>query len=197
MSLIAREFKKRDIQVKSVFIMREPLARFQSMIQFYYKQQEMVPSRSEELRGMHAAIDSPETRIRGDYATAIQNLESVFGEDVYFAFYEELFTDESIRSLCEFLNIPFVPGNYTIETNHNKFKKSYSEEELAPFRERLAGQYAFVAGRFGEERVRGLGKPIRQIAAQITLGSGAFATLSEDAVTAQRSSWLTNSHRKV
>jgi hypothetical protein len=98
------------------------------------------------------ALNEPSVLERTRYDLTITNLRMVFPDErLFFGFYETLFCDASIRSLCEFLGLPFKPGDYKQQVNASAGQQrgSLSAELIEAGRSALAETYAFCRREFG------------------------------------------------
>ena len=152
LSFIKREFEKRGVEVAPIFIMRDPVDRLRSMASMLLTADKERASKERVLLGMRRLCRSPLDKTYSDYATTISNLEAVFGE-AYIGFYEDLFTEESLRSLCEFVGLDYIPGEFKTRHHWSEYSGDIGETERAYFRRAYAEQYQFVVARFGADRV--------------------------------------------
>jgi len=140
--LIRRQFPNARI----IFLMRNPVDRLWSHMRF-----------SEEfdtIEDLEERIDTIlQRRIyseRSNYKRTIQNLRQVFEpEQLHFAFYEDLFTDAAVASLCQFLEISNMPANFERKLNVSiklPLSPLIRPKAVAALRE----QYDFVQDQFGE-----------------------------------------------
>jgi hypothetical protein len=98
-----------------------------------------------------AALNNPAMVDRTRYEITIANLRTVFPPEVlFFGFYETLFCDASIRSLCEFLGVTFRPGNYGRYVNASAGQYiPLTTDQLDAGRSAFAETYAFCRREFG------------------------------------------------
>jgi len=87
---------------------------------------------------------------RADYARTMAALEAaVPAERILYAFYEELFTQDSLDRICAFLGIAPVPVESDKRVNLGR-STSLPPDIAALLEKGLAPQYAAVAARFGD-----------------------------------------------
>lgn len=94
-------------------------------------------------------VNSKKVTERGDYKSTVQNLDKVFNENqVFYGFYEEMFSSEFIDKLCLFLDIPFIDADY--KTRINDFKVNHSSDNIdyEYLRGLNSGLYEFCNDRF-------------------------------------------------
>jgi hypothetical protein len=130
-----------------VFLMRDPVQRIHSALNMRGPSVTAITN-EKFLR----ALSEPSILERTRYELTVSNLRVAFpGERLFFGFYETLFCDASIRSLCEFLGLPFKPGDYKQHVNASAVQQrgSLPAELIEAGRSALAETYAFCRREFG------------------------------------------------
>lgn len=136
-----------NIQLKLLFVMRDPVDRLWSQLRHL---QEINPD-SKIVNHWAKALQSPRVCARGDYEGTISDLEFVFPqEDLLYLFYEELFTEASLRRLCAFVGVDFRPGDTDTRQNRTGVELELPADASLAFQKTLARQYRFCSERFGE-----------------------------------------------
>ena len=131
---------------KVIYLMRDPVDRHYSMMRM---QEEKRERPGMAIRDFITGLDESFNSRTADYPTHIQALRSVFPEeDLFFGFYETLFTEAEVRRLCAFLDIPFRPANYDERVNTSSTKSALDESLIAQARERLAPVYDYCRKTF-------------------------------------------------
>jgi hypothetical protein len=152
---IKHNLKKMGFMVKVVFLMRDPVERCISASRMSLRNNGSQTSEEAEISHIKQNYQSENYQIRARYDNTIQNIEAVFdANEIHYAFYEELFTENSIKEICDYLEIPFIPPNF----NHNPNKSRTSnkipdalKQEIVEFYKPV---YDFVSARFGEKRIK-------------------------------------------
>lgn len=120
---IRDEFARRGVRVKVVFLMRDPVERCISAVKHVLRQPgESFTGRCHfagdgetVLRELYA---SPAFAMRGRYDQTLEHLEQVFApEDIGLFFYETLFQEATVKQLCDFLGLPFLPADSDFKVN--------------------------------------------------------------------------------
>jgi len=149
---IKREFNQRGVSVKVVFLMREPVSRLESAIKMGLKRAQKL--RDSDVvsmsRRMHNGLNSTQDLLRSDYSYTCQQIDEVFSsKDVFYGFYETLFSEKEIKRLSEFLNMHHheLDGSKVFNSAAKHFK--YPLEEVEEFKQRTQDRYQFVLERFG------------------------------------------------
>jgi len=132
--------------IKVIFLMRDPVQRIYSPLR---KREALSKQKANE--AFLAALSNPAMVDRTLYDVTIANLRNVFpAEFLFFGFYETLFCDASIRSLCEFLGLTFRPGNYGLHVNASTGQYvPLSADQIEAGRSAFAETYAFCRREFG------------------------------------------------
>jgi hypothetical protein len=108
------------------------------------------PNVEAEILGMNYM--KPRFAIRTRYDLTIANLEAVFPrEDIFYAFYEELFSDSAVARLCEFLDLPFREANYAEVVNGAKVKSEIPRPLRMEIRTYYQQVYDSVGSKFGQD----------------------------------------------
>lgn len=92
--------------------------------------------------------------MRTRYECIIPELEAVFpAEDIHYDFYEKFISQESVRSLCDFLGITFVPPDISHRVNVSFSETRPTPEAIRQVRLYYDETYAYCAARFGEDLI--------------------------------------------
>lgn len=148
---IKRELSERGIEVKVVFVMRDPVDRCISASRMGRRN---AAERGESLGPTDKAIMVQQAcardyEIRTRYESTIRNLEKVFTQsEIFYGFYESFFCAESIRRLTSFLDIPFVEPDFTRRLNVSSGDPLDASGRLAIY-QHYRETYDYVASRFG------------------------------------------------
>jgi len=135
-----RHIRSLFANIRVIFFMRDPVHRIVSAMQQTTNQ------------ALLAVLRNPIMVERTRYDVTINNLRAVFPpECLFFGFYETLFCDASIRSLCEFLGLPFKPGEYGQIINAGvRQPVSLTSDQIDAGRSVFADTYAFCRREFGD-----------------------------------------------
>lgn len=140
-----------------IFVMRDPVARMWSQIRMWASVQPDAPP-----SGSPGLLRLCRTRLheldqlgilpnlgRADYRRTITALEkAVPAERVHYAFYEDLFSQDGVDGICDFLGIDRCPADRGRRVNQGVAVPIPAEDE-ALLRRIFAPQYSFVRSRFG------------------------------------------------
>lgn len=149
---INNNFRKRGIQVKVVFLMRDPIERIRSSYKMYCR---------EKRESSGPPVDCAMYMRRRDvfartaYELTIQELEKSFDESqLFYGFYEELFRgDAMLRDMVKFLGIPWRPANFDKVVNGGGGVPAQSDVDFSEVFERFAPTYQYIKNRFGVDRI--------------------------------------------
>ena len=126
------QFEDRDFKVKIIFVLRDPFDRIWSQIRMRRKRvllhNPQVKFEETEQEALLSSYKDRGLRVRTRYEKTIGNLESVFSkEDIFYAFYERLFTGSCMQRLEKFLDISQLDADF--EHNPNLSPKN---QEIDP-----------------------------------------------------------------
>jgi len=152
-----RSLLEPHFNVKIVFLMRDPVERTRSATRMLLR-----PDHNEV--GQHMGWTEEEyfaryfdkTRFleQSLYHNTILALEQAFEpEDIFYGFFEEMFTEEFTRQISDFLSIPWHEPDFEKVVNRTSKGKEFNPELAARARETYDPAYAFCAERFGEDRI--------------------------------------------
>lgn len=152
--LLKDGLKQYDIDIVPVYIMRDPIERAWSA---WYMLHQVANARrhnhtdilSFDMPGAAAVLTH--NYLQCKYKETVQALDSVFSKPLYF-FYEEFFNQESLDTICNALDIPTAPGNFTERVNASKYiSNAIPEEFINTFciTDKNLSAIEFLKGRFG------------------------------------------------
>ncbi|MCA0045257.1 sulfotransferase family protein [Celeribacter litoreus] len=129
---------------KFIYIMRDPIDRTRSQLKMLYKKR---PAEQSE----QSYVDFVDGFVNGDahqgivartrYAQVLKKFEAAIPEEQRLVlFYEELFSDEGVGKICDFLGIPFMRGDYGTRVHGGLTPRA--DEADARLVEALAGRLA-------------------------------------------------------
>lgn len=151
------DLKARDLDMKIVFSMRDPVARCISAAQMNRRKgtdTEGVPLTGDLDSAVKVYARSPEARLRADYRRTIETIRSVLPEDkIFFGFYETLFTEPEIARLSDFVGVVTRFDMAGARVNSHAKTETVCDETRAELREILRDTYEFCAAAFPVTRV--------------------------------------------
>ena len=149
---IRRQFLSRDIVVKVVFLMREPVTRLESAIKMNLRRKKALKSagNQEVAAKMKSLIGSEFNISRSDYATTCGNIDNAFPEsEIFYGFHETLFSQSEVERLGEFLNLPADLFDISQVVNRTVKRFNYPAADVAALKKCVQDRYDYVSGRFG------------------------------------------------
>ena len=145
---IKKNFLSQDIQLKIVFLMRNPVERYYSALRMF-EQKQLISSATQSFL---AELDNPQHIERTRYDLTIESLLSVFGKDeIYFGFYETMFNSGTIENLCHFLDLAYIPAKFDEKVNASSSTRSLSPHEIAQALNRFSVTYEYCQEFFGNK----------------------------------------------
>ena len=152
LAMVRAGFASRGVRPVAVFLLRDPVERIWSA------------ARMDIRRLGDQANEDPETRVsrmylrpmyadRTRYDLTMDALEEAFPrEDVFYGFYERLFTSETLAPLCDFLGIDFHEPDVSRQVNVSPKSEgaSLAQDIRRTIAQHFAPAYAAVQRRFPE-----------------------------------------------
>ena len=150
----------KGFNVKVIFLMRDPIERCWSQLRMNRRKQlEEDPTASlpNEKESLEKLALSRGCEIRTRYDVTIKNLESVFDqENIFYAFYENLFERKTIDKLKSFLDIAEFSADTNYKTNVSKKSESLirlNESTASTIFNHYKAVYEYCDNRFGIEGI--------------------------------------------
>lgn len=133
--------------VRLIFIMRDPVERFYSHIR--YVSGKRPPQAYWQKIETH--FDDPGFVGRSSYQNTIMAMESVFGDNkILYLFYETMFSDETVRAICDFAGLKYVPANVGKVVRPSAPRQELPPELERRLRDKFQPTYAYCRDRFGD-----------------------------------------------
>jgi len=147
------EVEFNGFRIKVVFLMRDPVERIWSAVRMerrifgnHIGDINTLPPELEQVAKKYA---QPKTEIRTRYDWTIRTIEQVFApKDIFYGFYEEMFTPGELEPLCAFLGVPCRPEEIDIHVNITKRTQEMAPDLRARIQAHYAPVYDFCARRF-------------------------------------------------
>ena len=163
---IRASFAQRGVRAVAAFLMRDPVERIWSQVRMQKRRRpENNPGTAEELVAQRYADPSYADRTR--YETTLRNLDTAFGDEVFHAFYEELFAPATAASeiarLSTFLRVDDRPPDLSAEFNVSPRSAELPEATVRAVAEHFRPTYEAVASRFPDRDLPSLWPSARLI----------------------------------
>jgi hypothetical protein len=141
-------------ELKIIFVMRDPVFRLWSAVKMdIYQQKGNLETITDEMKHnlLMKALEDPYHNRRSDYLNTIRNIEKVFpNTSICYLFYEELFTQECMRKLEEFLHIKIKGADFSSKINTTP-KVQINESHYDTVKAQLIKQYNFIKNHFPKQ----------------------------------------------
>ncbi|NYG56866.1 sulfotransferase [Nocardioides perillae] len=151
---IRTQFERRRVRVAPVFLMRDPVERIHSTLRMMERVgTDFFTGSPEQALLEHHRRANLEKRTR--YDRTIASLEHAFRPDeVFYGFYEELFSTSEVRRLCDFLAVPFHEPALDKRSNAApQPAEDLPEQTVQAVATHYRPVYEFMADRFGRDKV--------------------------------------------
>ncbi|MCC2099456.1 MAG: hypothetical protein KDJ29_21375 [Hyphomicrobiales bacterium] len=152
-----REIKERlehvGFRVKTVLLLRDPVQRCWSAVRMKLRNEGNTSPNEEETNSLLAKLyQTPEYALRTDYATMVGKVEKVFApENTYYGFYENMFSEEKVRAIADYLSIP-TRLEYSSVRKNTSPTVTISDANREALRSFYKSTYDFCFDRFPEGR---------------------------------------------
>jgi hypothetical protein len=134
------------IQLKLLFIMRDPIDRYFAALRMRERMEPGFSSRD----AFEAQLNADEYVGRGRYDLTIRNLQAVFPPaSLHFAFYETLFTAEAVEAITRFAGVSYRPPDFAKKVFAGPTAAAPDARQVALAREKYEPVYAFCRNTFG------------------------------------------------
>ncbi|MEM7810478.1 MAG: sulfotransferase domain-containing protein [Planctomycetota bacterium] len=148
-------FAGRGVEVKVVFLMRDPVERLWSAVRMARRKRPDAAGRPDETEEIASYYATDHALIRGRYDRTVANLESVFEpESVFFGFFESLFDHTTLERLSGFLDVP-IDVEFA-DRQYNVSAKKAGDDLPTHLAARIASDYRevydFCGHRFPDSR---------------------------------------------
>ncbi|MBR7800223.1 sulfotransferase [Undibacterium fentianense] len=154
MAKIRAEILARGLDMKVVFIMRDPVERCISAMRMGLRNRGLHPSLEQEEHALRNLYASRPYLMRTNYHATIANLEEVFPpNEIHYAFYEHLFNDQSMQKLTQFLGINDEPADFEKTFNVSRTSNQIGTHLQREVALHYTDVYHSLASRFGEQNL--------------------------------------------
>jgi hypothetical protein len=163
LSSVRGGFESRGVRPVAVYLMRDPVERAWSAVRMDVRRSGNTDEGAVEARLRSIAADDQYDR-RTRYDLAISTADQVFGDEVFYGFYERLFDASTLRDLCGFLGIDFVQPDLGRQVNVSpKEDGELADDTVRGLVARFAPVYEAVAARFPDVDLPALWPSMRHL----------------------------------
>lgn len=156
-------FALRGIEVRPVFIMRDPVERIWSAIRMNRRKGKELSEVDDEKEIIRRLGVKPVMN-RSRYDLTLQAIGSAFGtENAFVGLYEDLFSAQEVQRLCRFLHIDYVEPEFEKRLNETTKTGNLSQETVARVAQHLKPSYLAAAGIYGQDRLLELWPSARHV----------------------------------
>jgi hypothetical protein len=157
LNLIKKELFARGIILKVIFLMRDPFERCLSALRHNLRKSDLEITEKKEINRLKLSYKTENFIAKTRYENTITTLEKVFTPDqIFYAFYEELFSSNEISRLCSFLNLKYAIPDFEKKVNVSRTETLIPDElkfEIVNF---YSSTYEYLFSKFGREQILSL-----------------------------------------
>jgi len=152
-----RDLMAPDFDIRVVFLMRDPVERIFSALRMEERNGRGGDAPA-HVRFASEFRDAGHVR-RSDYEHTVRALDATFArEQIFYGFFENLFTPESFARLENFLGLSGLKPDFETRVNASPTRDRPGADAIAAARAFHAPAYDFCAARFGAETIHRLWK---------------------------------------
>ena len=146
-----RQLEEKGFTVKVFFLMRDPVERAWSLARMKKRNMnENKQDQFDEIQYITTKTLNDFAFIKSSYEYTIQNIEKVFKrDDIYYGFYETLFSDSSYKDIQKFLGISLKKFDTEQVFNASPKTSDIPAETNKELVNRFQSTYAYILNRFG------------------------------------------------
>lgn len=159
MQLVKDSFAARNIRVRPIFLMRDPVERCWSAMRMDRRNGRLdkYDSTYSESAILSEEFKTDQQRLRTNYAEPIKRLEQVFDQsDIIYGFHETMFTEDFVTSLSDRLGFTRVEPDFGNRINTIEKTERLNDDVQREIVEFYAAVYRFIARKFGEDFMRSI-----------------------------------------
>ena len=152
LEVIKTSFESKEIEVKVIILIREPLNRIKSAVRFNLDRKNFAEGIKQGVSDFTTALEQYYTnehcKIRTNYDLIINKAYEVFAkENIYVGIYENMFFPAQINELSKFLDIKFDSdfGKVLVNKTRNKVSNTLIDKDITLF---YSNVYAFCFNKF-------------------------------------------------
>jgi hypothetical protein len=147
---LREKFYNLGIDIRVVFIMRDPFERCLSSARMQRKKPNSWKSDAEALKDRYDGLGN---QLRTQYEHTVENLKQVFTPDeLYFGIYENMFQSTELKNLSDFLGIPFNKSLVDVRLNESRLIEDIPIELKAEVKEFYSNTYEYCYKNFTETK---------------------------------------------
>lgn len=152
---IRRLMKRHGFRVRPLFIMRDPVDRLRSHAAHTMRTNK-TPQPNDEIQRMESLLDRASVRSKSGYARTLTTLFDAFRRERLVLVFEDLFREESLRQLTDYLELDYIPADFTRRANASTSENMLTEAEREHFAQYFADDIRAAMICLGEDYIRKL-----------------------------------------
>ena len=149
---IREELERRDIRVRAMFVMRDPLERWLSQHRMQLRKKGELHPESEHEYFKNLADKGEKTKVvsvKSDYSATLDALkQSLNPEQIFIGFYEQLFDETEYKRLCHSLHVKYQTPLWDTRINASKGTTNLPESVMAKLGAYHAETYQSIVKQF-------------------------------------------------
>lgn len=149
---IKKGLETRGFTVKVIFLMRDPVERLWSLSRMMKRNaKNMTPIKTKNIN-LDRVYKNADFEALTRYESTIKELESVYDKgNIYYGFYENLFTEDSFLSIRRFLEVDINTPDYDFKINESPKSTQIDNGLAQKVAQRYEDTYRIISNKFGED----------------------------------------------
>ena len=152
--LIKKSLEERGFEIKVFYLMRDPVERVWSSARMRKRKMRKKDKNAsyDEFQKLIDPFGNPKDSLQSRYERTIINLEKVFDpSNIFFGFYEDLFTRKTFKDIQSFLDLDIEPFDPSFIVNASPKGHSIPEDINCKMVQHFHETYNFILNRYGEK----------------------------------------------
>ena len=150
---IKKRMETYGFHVKVIYLIRDPVERIWSNIRMEKNLYSSIDKKISDSNAVKLSYKKDRWKFDSLYESRIPRLRSAFNkEDLYIGIYEELFTEDSMKSLSEFIGVTYDPKFLRKKINASEKKEEIDLDVVNEVREYYKETYKFCFQNFPQTK---------------------------------------------
>lgn len=140
---IKKTFIDLGVNTKCIFLIRDPISRHISATNMRLKRDYETISDFEYNKQLLDNLKDEVFLINSNYENDIKKIQDVFKNNLLIIKYENLFNEQTIKNLCNFLNLDYKTPNFDLKINYTISKNNIFNETMEQLKKHYYEQTNF------------------------------------------------------
>lgn len=152
---IQRLLKRYGFRLKPLYIVRDPVDRLKSHAAHIFRGGKTLRP-ADEMRRMEDLVERNSVQAKSSYIRTMTTLFDAFKKERLVLVFEDLFREESLRQLTDYLDLDYIPPDFNSRSNASSSAYKLTEAEREHFAQYFVDDIRAAMIYFGEDYIRKL-----------------------------------------